>query len=98
MKQSITDLLAHGIENARTARETSNVLNMSARKVTRRIEYERRNEHAPIIATVCGKVKGYYLAETPEEIDEYCESLKHRENEIRKTRRALERTAKEWRG
>lgn len=83
----IHELLTEGRENARTGRELAQALNCQIRDITAQIERERR-EGQPICAAT-GENPGYYLAETPEELEYYCDRLKGRAIEIFKTRQAL---------
>ena len=89
----IKDYLSTGREHARTARELAAALLCSVRDISAGIEKERR-QGQPIIATCDPKQPGYYLAETAEEIQKYCNTLHHRAGEIYKTRSALLETAK----
>ena len=89
----IIDILATGQANARSARELADFLGVEVRTVTKAIEEERRNG-APICAITSGKNAGYYLAETPEELESYCKALYKRGGELFKTRRALLNTLK----
>lgn len=88
----IEEYLLIGVKNARTARELSIMLNIHQRDVGQLVEKERRSG-APICASTDPKNPGYYLAETAEEIEEYCSRLHKRAGEIFKTRRALLATA-----
>ena len=83
----IHELLAAGRGNARTGRELAGVLNCNIREVTEAVEKERR-EGWPICAA-SGENPGYYIAESPEELDHYCKRLKNRAIELFKTRQAL---------
>ena len=82
----VHELLAEGRANARTSRELCKVLNITPRELTRAVQKERREEQ-PICATATGS-GGYYLAETKEEMQRFCNALLHRAGEIHKTRRA----------
>ena len=83
----IFEYLATGKENARTARELAKIINCTPREVTAQIERERR-EGRPICAS-CGSTPGYYLPESDQELNDYCECLKSRAVEIFRTRQAL---------
>lgn len=89
----IHELLNRGRENAITGRELAGALKCDIRDITERIERERR-EGAPICAATNGK-PGYYLPETREELETYCERLKGRAIEVFKTRQALIRVLKQ---
>ncbi len=88
----IADYLSTGRENARTGRDLAAMLGCSIRDISAGIERERR-QGQPIIASCDAENPGYYLAETAEELQRYCNSLHHRAGEIHKTRRALLETA-----
>lgn len=83
----IGELLGTGADSARTGKELAQVLNCTTRDIARAVERERRSG-APICAS-CDKPKGYYLAETEEDLEAYCAMLRHRAGEIFKTRRAM---------
>lgn len=85
----IHEILQRGSAGALTADEISRFMNMSIREVTRQIERERRTGN-PICASVTTP-HGYYLADNAEELLHYVRRLRHRERELRKTRRALTR-------
>lgn len=87
---AIHELLSEGRENARTGRELADYLDCNIRDITIQIEKERR-EGKPICAATTG-APGYYLASTPEELEEYCRQLKNRAIQMFKTRQALIRT------
>lgn len=89
----IYELLAEGKENARTARELAKILNCKPREITIQIEKERR-EGRPICAS-CGSTPGYYLPESDQELNDYCECLKSRAVEIFRTRQALVKVLKQ---
>lgn len=81
----IAELLNHGETNSITGKELAIHFNCDIRDITARIERERR-EGKPICASASG---GYFLAETPEELEIYCNRIHHRAGELYKTRRAL---------
>lgn len=82
----IFEVLLTGANNAQTGKELCSLLNITARDLTAAIERERR-AGIPICAST-GSIPGYYIAETQEEMQRYCESLRRRAGEIHKTRRA----------
>lgn len=84
----VNELLSYGAGNTRTGKELAKALNCDIRTVTEQIERERR-QGQPICAAPTGENAGYYLAETPEELENYCNRLYHRGGELFKTRRAL---------
>lgn len=89
----IHEALAHGAENARTARELAQLFDCGVRDVTQAIERERR-AGKPICAAT-GENPGYYLASTAQELEEYCRRLQGRAREITRTRRALLKVLKQ---
>ena len=93
----IADALETGAENARTGRELAEVLGCKIRAVTAQIERERR-AGAPICAVSTGDRQGYFLAETAEELQDYCNRLEGREAELAETRQALLKVLKEYQG
>lgn len=90
----INELLFHGADNPRTGKELATQLNCNIRDITLQIERERR-EGQPICANPTGENAGYFLAETPEELERYCNQLYHRGGELFKTRRALLKVLKQ---
>lgn len=86
----IFEILSEGAGNALTGKEICGLLNITARELTAKIEQERR-QGKPICAST-GSRPGYYLAATREEMQRYCNSLRHRAGEIHKTRRACIKT------
>ena len=87
----IYELLTEGRENARTARDLANLTGLDRRAVSLLVERERRAGR-PICATCEGNTPGYYIAADREEMQRYCDSPRHREGEIAKTRAACEGT------
>ena len=83
-------MLMEGAGNAKTGKEICKVLSITPRELTAIVEKERR-EGKPICAN-SGKMPGYFIAATQDEMQRYCNSLKHRANEIQKTRRACIKT------
>lgn len=84
----VHEILSTGSENARTGRELAGLLHCDIRTVTEQIERERRDGQ-PICANMRGEYAGYFLAETPDELERYCNQLYKRGGELFKTRRAL---------
>lgn len=82
----IFEILSEGAANARTGKEICKLLNITARDLTAAIERERRAGN-PICAST-GSNPGYFLAANQEEMQRYCNSLRHRAGEIYKTRQA----------
>lgn len=84
----VHEILGHGSRSATPGRELAKMLQCDIRTITEQIERERR-QGQPICANSRGKDAGYFLAETPEELEKYCSRLYHRGGELFKTRRAL---------
>lgn len=87
-KLKISELLFTGKDNPRSARYLAQLLNCDRRDISLSIERERR-QGAPICASSDPANPGYYLAETAEELQEYCDRLNNRAGEICKTRGEL---------
>ena len=86
----VSDYLMEGAESALTAKALCAILDVSARDLTEQIERERR-AGSPICAS-CGRTPGYFLAADRQELQEYCGSLRHRLDEVRKTLQACQQT------
>lgn len=86
MAQQIYKILPIGEAAAIPGWQLCEELNISQRELSRQITKERR-EGKPICANSL-KRPGYYLAANQQEMDEYCERLKHRAKEIFITRQA----------
>lgn len=83
---AIADFLKKGKDNAITGAELCQLTGMNSIEVRTAIMRERRSGQ-PICAEV-GTRPGYFLAETREEMQKFCDSLRHRAGEIFKTRAA----------
>ena len=88
----IAEYLHTGKDNPRTARELADIIGCSQRDISAGVEHERR-QGQPICASCDARKPGYYLAETADELQNYCKGLFKRAGEIHKTRRALLETA-----
>lgn len=77
----IAELLNTGAAHTRTGRELAAELRCNIRVVTELIEQERQ-AGKPICAITRGKNAGYYIAETKEDAEAYCESLERRAGAI----------------
>ena len=73
----IFELLGYGKDAALTASELSQLTGLPERRVTRLIERERR-AGTPICASSGSACKGYYLASTPDELEQYTRALNRR--------------------
>lgn len=90
----IIDYLSIGKENAKTGKDLARALHCDVRDISAGVETERR-KGLPIIASCDANSPGYYIAESAEELNRYCDSLGRRANEIRRTRAALLEAARE---
>jgi hypothetical protein len=61
-------------------------------RIRKMIQFIRTND---LVAGLIATSKGYYVAKTAEEIEDWIESLKSRENAIRKIREVAEQTVRE---
>lgn len=84
----VYEILDTGSKNAKPGRVIAEQLQCGIRDVTEQIERERR-QGQPICASSRKGQAGYFLAETPEELQHYCSRLYKRGGELFKTRRAL---------
>ena len=84
----IAEILNTGKENAITGKSLAMFFQCDLGTITEQIERERR-EGQPICANMRETNAGYYLAGTPEKLQDYCDRLHHRAAELYKTRQAL---------
>lgn len=94
-KGSLVNSIPHGKDNALTAKELATLHKCQVRDIQRAIEHDRRHGYA-ICASVTGEQKGFYRANTPDELEIYCQSLDRRLEEITKTRNAVKSTLFRW--
>lgn len=87
----IFEMLSEGKKNARTAKQLCHILGTDTRSITQAVERERRSGK-PICATCDSANPGYYIPDSQQEMQRYCERLRRREKEIAKTRRACAKT------
>lgn len=88
----VAGVLGHGAAAALTAQELATLLGLSdTRPVTLAIQAERA-AGVPICAMVSGPERGYFLADSPDELEVYMKSLRHRVRAVQQTQRALENT------
>lgn len=90
----VYELLEKGQANALPARELAWRIGCSVRDLSAIIQNERR-QGLPICATSNAVHPGYFIAETPEELDHYCKALKQRAIAIFQTRKPLVKLLKE---
>lgn len=69
-------------------------LNFDTVRIRKMIQFIRTND---LVAGLIATSKGYYVANTPEEIEDWIESLKSRENAIRRIREVAEQTVRDMR-
>ncbi len=94
----IASILMTGKENALPGREIQRILGLKdGREVTSLIERERRGG-VPVCASCDNRQPGYYLPDTPGELEKYIKSLQGRIHEVAATRDALEETLCKWTG
>lgn len=91
----VKELLSKGKQNAITANVLCSLLDVKPRVLTRMISLERQ-AGAPICASSDALCNGYYLAANKEELEHYCDRLRHRAGEIFKTRKACLDTLEKW--
>ena len=83
----IADILGQGQETARTGRSICTLLQIKdIRDFTEQVARERKAGQP--IAANSGRNPGYFLAANKKEMQQYCDSLQRRANEIEKTRKA----------
>jgi hypothetical protein len=88
----VAGVLGHGAAAAMTAQELANILGLSdVRVVTAEVQRERAAGF-PICANVGGPERGYFLADSPDELAVYMRSLRHRVRAVLRTQAALEQT------
>ena len=89
----IEKVLSRGMRNGLTARELAALLGFrDTRRITKQIERERMR-----VAPICASPGyGYYLAENPEELEQYIKDLNHRIYSITITSMYCEQTLNQW--
>lgn len=96
MIRSITDYLIPGAEYAKSARELAYTMNCNTRDITQMVQDERRHG-AAICVSRDVEHPGYYLAQTPADVETCCKQLQDRATEIYKTRAAMLKTLERMR-
>lgn len=95
---TISSVLLQGRENAITGAEIRRILALKdGRDVTVIVERERRGG-VPICATCDSNKPGYYMPETPGELETYCRSLRRRIAHVAQTLDAMEKALDDWTG
>ena len=88
----VSSVLQHGEQSAVPGRYLVGLLGFKdGRELTRAIEKERL-EGSPICATTNSENPGYFLAESPGELEQYIKSLDRRLFHVRATREACQDT------
>lgn len=96
--RQVADVLPVGAANAVDGQTLVTILGFrTLRELSREIQRERAAGQ-PICAAVAGKIRGYYLAATPDEFSRYIKSLDRRIREVRKTRDACGETLRRMSG
>ena len=94
----IASVLSEGRGNALTGREIKRLLDLKdGRAVSALVERERRGG-VPICATCDSKRPGYYIPQTPDELDAYNRSLRRRVRNVTATLDAMEKALDDWTG
>lgn len=94
----VASVLSYGRENAITGHEIMQMLALKdGREVSALVERERQRGF-PICATCNSERPGYYLPETPEELQAYNRSLRRRIKNVTATLDAMELTLDNWTG
>lgn len=96
MLKSITDYLLPGEQHAKSARELAYSMNCNTRDITQMVQDERRHG-AAICVSRDAERPGYFIAETPADVETCCRQLQDRAQEIYKTRAAMLKTLKKMR-
>ena len=84
----VADFLGRGRDGAQTMKELRELLHVDNRKIRLMIQKERR--HVPIVADC---QRGYWIADSTEDVNAFCRSMRARADEIRRTARFVERAA-----
>ncbi len=82
----VADYLHQGQQHAISRRELEGILQMDGREIRKQIEIERR-QGVPILSDC---KRGYFLAESPEEVTAFVCSMRHRAQEIMTTASTIE--------
>jgi hypothetical protein len=89
----IIERLGYGKANAVTSEKLCQMVGVPDRKL-REVIRELIAEGWPVLSNVTGAHKGFYLAQSKEEVDEYAKSLRDRLIEIALRRRDLLRATR----
>lgn len=96
-RAGIADLLSHGAENAICLADLVSLTGQDGRTIRQEIHRERRRG-VPIVSENSNGVRGYYIAETSDELRRFARSMSHRAGEILAVARAAEKTLDDFEG
>lgn len=85
----ISDFLQHGEQNAITAAELQILTQIRCRRDLVRAIQQERLAGIPICASNDSNRPGYYLPESPKDVERYAETLRKRAKELRRVRAAV---------
>lgn len=91
----IHELLGCGRAQAMPCSDLETLTGMSRRRIREHVRQERK-QGLPICAATRGHRTGYFLAETPEELADYCKSLQRRTAAMDAMRRDLLQILGAW--
>lgn len=95
--QEVWEALGRGRTSAITARLLSGRLGLSTRDVSRTVERLRASGF-PVCASCDSEAPGYFIADGPEDLEQYLRSLDRRLLAVRRTRAALADTLSQMTG
>ena len=90
----ITEHLATGKHNAIKAQDLADMLGCSKREIISTVQMERR-QGKPICVNLDRANGGYYLPDTPDDLEHTCNILRKRAGELYATRKPLLKALKE---
>ena len=93
---SISEFLGFGAKNARTAKELREILHISGDDVRELVRAERL-DGVPICSRTAADESGragYFMPSCPDDFMQTIAQLRHREKELARTRKALEKAYK----
>lgn len=93
----VVDLLSYGAANAICMADLVKLTGRDNRTIRAEIHKERRRG-VPIVSENSDGVRGYYIAETSDELRRFARSMTHRAGEILAVARAAEKTLDDFEG
>lgn len=96
-RAGVVDLLSHGAANAICMADLVKLAGRDNRTIRAEIHKERRRG-VPIVSENSDGVRGYYIAETSDELRRFARSMTHRAGEILAVARAAEKTLDDFEG